>query len=424
MQMPTARTLSLVAVATGAALVLSGGRRQDRSAPPPPPISPSLKEAAKPARDVSKLSPLKRQMDLCAQRGADWLFRANGPDGRFVNGHLPALRAVLEGDHYLHQAGAAYTLACAARYTGNEAYLARARQAVLTLLLDTAPDPQDPRQRHTTLPSVFVNRLASAAWLVLAISELPAPGPELLQQSEQLCLFIQRQQRPDGSLNYADVGPDGKPGPEDPDGINQYTGPALFALIRSQAHRPAPEKMDVLRKALPFYRAWWKAHPDMDFVPWHSAAYAEAYLQTREQAFADAVFEMNDWLAGLQYAQLDPRHPAWLGGFRTVADGKPAETEPQAGAAVYAEGLVEACRVTRQVGDVPRHHRYDAAVRGCLQFLAALQYTDANTTHFADWYKPVLLGGFHASHQDGTLRTVYTQHAVCAMIGYLTFGAD
>jgi hypothetical protein len=55
-----------------------------------------------------------------------------------------------------------------------------------------------------------------------------------------------------------------------------------------------------------------------------------------------------------------------------------------------------------------------------LQFLITLQYTEANTQHFADWYRPAMLGAFHASHQDGTLRIDYTQHAVCALIQYLS----
>ena len=51
--------------------------------------------------DLSKYNPLQKQMYLSASRGADWLARANRSDGRFVYGYLPALKANLEGDHYL-----------------------------------------------------------------------------------------------------------------------------------------------------------------------------------------------------------------------------------------------------------------------------------------------------------------------------------
>src|SRR5262249_13740426 len=145
---------------------------------------------------------------------------------------------------------------------------------------------------------------------------------------------------------------DGKPAQEDPDGINHYPGQALYGLMRSQQQRPAPWKTDVVRKALAYYRGWWKAHPNMAFVPWQVCAYTEAYLLTKDKAFADAVFEMTDWLCGLQYVQLDSRHPLWIGGFMTLADGRPAMTGPQVQSASYAEGLADACRVARQLGEV------------------------------------------------------------------------
>jgi hypothetical protein len=371
-----------------------------------------------PTRDLSKLPQLHQQMYLSAARGGGWLFRANRADGRFVNGYLPALKAPLEGDHYLRQVGAAYALAQVARFLGDEKFTAVARQAVLTLLLDTALSPNDSPVRHTTLPSVVVNRLAAAGWLILAINELPSPGEDLLEQSEQLCAFLRKQQGADGALSYVDPGVKAE---LDPDGINHHPGAALFGLMRSQRYRPAAWKTEVVRKALPYYRSWWRAHKTMTFVPWQTAAYAEAYLRTKEPPFADFVQEMNDWLCELQYTQLDPRHPLWGGGFMEWVDGKPRAEPPLVGSALYAESLVAACRVARQTGDVNHYQRYRESLERCLQFLTTLQYMDANTQHFADWYRPVLVGAFHGSHEDGNLRIDYTQHAVCALVQYLAY---
>ncbi len=400
-------------------------RNQDRSAPLTIELTANRKETAP---NLSKYNPLQKQMYFSALRGGDWLTRANRGDGRFVYGFLPALKANMEGDHYLRQVGAVVALAREARFTGNERHAAVARQAILTLLLETNVDAQDNRLRHTTLPSTVVNRLASAGLLVLAINELPSPGEDLLQQSEQLCAFIGRQQRPDGSLSYLDVDParqSGMPGiGDDSDGINYYPGEALDGLMRSQQRRPAEWKIALTRKALAYYLPWWRQHKNMALVPWHTAAYAEAYLATKDHVFADAVNEMTDWMCGLQYVALDPRHPFWTGGFMSWADGKASPTAPQVSSASYAEGLAEACRVARQIGDVTHYNRYREALERCLQFLTTLQYTDANTQHFADWYRPTLLGGFFASHQDGNLRIDYTQHAVCAMVQYLMYVAD
>jgi hypothetical protein len=414
--------LALFVLSAGGITLLSLGRGQDQPpAPAPTATTPPVETPANPpARDFSKLPPLQQQMYLTARRGADWLLRTNRTDGHFDYGYLPALATMLEGDHYLRQAGAAFALARAAQVTGDERYAVVGRQAVLRLLLSTATDGQDPPVRHTTLPSVVVNRLAAAGMLVMAVNELPSPGTDLLEQSEQLCAFIRQQQRPDGSLSYADPGADAS----DPDGLSYYPGEALYGLVLSQRHRPAAWKTDLVRKALGYYRGWWREHRSLAFVPWQTAAYAEAYLLTREQPFADFVNEMSDWVCALQYTMLDQNHPLWVGGFMDWVEGKPAEVAPQISSASYAEGLAEACRVARQAGDLGRYQRYRETLERCLQFLATLQYTEATTRHYADWYRPVLLGGFFAAHQDGTLRIDYTQHAVCALSLYVQHLAD
>lgn len=374
------------------------------------------------ALEPSKLSPLQRQMLLSAQRGADWLFRMNGVKGRFASGYVPALRADLDGDHYLRQAGAALALAQAARVLGEEPYAARATQAILTLLEETAVDPASTDIRSTTLPSIVVNRLGAAATLVLAIHELPAPQADLLDKAEQMCNYIRRQARADGSLCCGDDVPE-KTARDSVEDMQAYPGLALYALVRSQKLRPADWKLDVVRKAASYYRPWWQSHKSLEFVPWHIAANAVAYNLTREKSFAEFVFEMSDWVAHLQYDQIDPRRLAWYGGFKRWTDGRTAEDPPQVLSAQYASGLTHGRRVARLVGDAGRQARYGDAVERGLQFLATLQFTDANTQHFADWYRPRLVGGFHASHQDGNLRIDYTQHAVSAFVGYLDSAA-
>ncbi len=414
-------TAALGLIAAAGVAVLIGylpGRAQERAPAPASAASATPAPSVPAVLDFHRLPPLQQQLALCAQRGADWLCRANRPDGRFVYGYLPDLKRPLEGEHFLQQAGAALALARAARYTGNGRCAAVARQALLTLLLDTAPDAHEPHLRSTTLPPLMVNPVAAAGLLVAAIHELPAPGEDLLEQGEQLCLFIRSRQRADGSLDYGERGAAGAATPEHAPALGHCPAMALAGLMRSQGLRPADWKLDVVRKALPYYAAHWRADKEVDSLPWHMAAFAEAYVRTREPGFAAVVNEMADWLCGLQYVRLDARHPLWLGGFMGW-DGGQAVAEPRASSAMDAEALADACRAARQAGDLDRYRRYREAVERGLQFVTALQYTDANTQHFADWYREVLVGGFHGSHQDGTLRIDYTQYAVCALLRYL-----
>lgn len=402
-------------------LTLIQGQPTPPTAPTPPEKTAapdSLPPDQRKPLDLTQLSGLPRQMAISGQRGMTWLTRMNKPDGLFQYGWLPALNVPMEGDHYLRQAGAAFALARASRFLEDERGAVRATQAVLTLLDQTVTDPGDPEVRHTMLPSVVINRLGGAGLLVLAINELPAPRKDLLEKSEQLCNFIRKQARPDGSLDYSDLAPSGNRAPEG-EGVNYYPGEALYALVLSQKHRPAAWKTELVRKAVAYYHPWWQKNRNPAFIPWQTAAYSEAYLQTRDEAFARCVLEMNDWLCSLQYTQIDPRNPLWRGGFMSWADGKMLVAPPTIACASYAESLACACRVARQMGDEERYFRYRRALESCLQFLTSLQFNESNTQHFKEGYRDTLVGGFYASHQDGLLRIDYTQHAVSALIHYL-----
>jgi hypothetical protein len=392
--------------------------------PTPPPVQGEPgKTAERAAFSTEGLTELQQQFVFSVQWGSDWLSRMNADNGRFLFGWLPELRVELEGDNYLHQAEAAYSLARAARLAGKEQkerYEARATQAILVLLEETVVENE---QRHTSLPSVFVNRVGAAGLLVLAINELPNPKGDLLDRSEQLCAFLRSRVRPDGGLRCSDAVDAPVDSPEEINGGVQHAGVALYALALSQRYRPAPWKVEVVTRAAAFYLPGWRANKKVDFVPWHSAAYAEIFLASQDRKLADAVLEMNDWLVGLQYATLDPRRQLWFGGFAGFEKDHRVEAAPTVETAHCAEALAHACRVTRQLGDARRHEVYSVALKQGLQFLMTLQYTAANTQHFADWYRPRLVGGFFTSHQDGTLRIEHTPHAVNALSLYLEYVA-
>jgi hypothetical protein len=388
-----------------------------------PTVGPPRGESTIPGAEFAKLPLIDKQAYLSGRRGTDWLLRANRPDGRFLHGYLPALRAPMEGDHYLRQIEAACALARAGTFYKDDRATAVARQALLTLLLETTVDARNPEIRHPALPSVLVNRIAAAGMLVVAVHELPAPGSDLLAQAQQLCQYVRLKQRHDGSLDVLDSTVKASDGVRDAVEM-QYSGPALNALALSQEHRPATWQVDSVRKARDYYLARWKAHKNMDMIPWHTAAYAEAYLATKDQSFADAVFVMNDWLCERQYQQLTPGHPRWLGGFKTWRDGKEIMDAPGAGSALFGESLVQACRVSRQTGDVRRWQRYRQAAQLCVQFVGTLQYTEANTQHFADWYRSILVGGSHGSHEDGNLRLDYSARTVSFFVQYLKHGTE
>jgi len=415
------RLLAAYCIVALASLTLSLIRGQERSVDAPasspkkvannPVVAPPVTAVSlKPIRDFSGFNELQRQLLLTAQRGADWLFRMNGLDGRFKPGLLPALARGIEDDSYARQAGAARALAQAARFWGEERYAARARQAILLLRDDTETDPNDNLSRRPRLPGSTAYRVAVSSLLVLAIHELPAPASDLLDSSNQLCRYLTRQTQSDGTFPVEPTGSD----------VERLAGVlAVQALCANQRHQPSAEKLAVIHKALAGLRQTWKKAPCALIGPELANAAAEAYLVGKDKGAATLALEVADWLCALQYAQIDPRHPDWYGGFRTWRDGRAMETAPDIGSARPIIALVAASRVARELGDVQRFQRYTDASESGLQFVSTLQYSTAVSQHFQEWFRSQIVGGFHASHQDGNLRIDYTQQAVSALLGYL-----
>jgi hypothetical protein len=348
----------------------------------------------------------------------------NQAQGRFVYGYIPALRQSMEGDHDLKQALAALALAQAARFAGDDRQAAVASQAVLTLLAATRIEPNDPNCRVPVRSSLTCNRVGFAAVLALAIYELPGADERLLAEAERLCNFIQTRLRPDGSVHYTD-GPADVPTQVDPAGVNEYPGIALHAIAVSNRVKPAAWKGEALKRASDHYRAYFKAKPHPMLAATLTPGFAEFHLQSSSPEAAALVFELNDWLIGLQYPPSDPRHALWAGGFRGWSNAQALDTAPGFECGAYLQSLACAHRLTRPAPDPTQAARYRQAVLDAVQFLTGLQYLEANTRHFEDSFRAnTLIGGFYLSPTDGNLRIDATAWGVCGMLRFLGCGAE
>ena len=400
-------------------LLLLGGitafALMESAAQGPGPVGPAklVESPAGKNRDLTKLTPQQTASLIALRRTSDWLRRTNKPDGRFVYGFLPDLRVPLEGDSYIAQAGAAFALAQSARFLGDEKALAISRQALLTLLLETTLDPKNKEIRHTAAPAALVNRLAAHGLLVAAIHELPSPGKDLLEQADQLCNYLQRQQEPDGSLRDKEAGGDPKAGPREEELIS--AGLALQGVMSSQTRQPAAWKLDMARKTAAYTQAGWQQKKSVTVAVSQTPALTQAYLATEEKVFADLVFAMNDWLCTMQYEAGESVRSDWIGGFRV--DGPAAAPDIRSAAA--AESVAEACRLARAAGDLPRLQRYTRTLESGLQFVLSLQYSESRAQHFVETFRPAVVGAFHASGQDGKIRVDYAQHPVSALVRHL-----
>jgi len=356
--------------------------------------------------------------------GANWMTRMNQPQGRFVYGYNPALRQALAGDHDLKQARGALGLAQAARFTGDEKQAVMASQTVLTLLAATKLDPADPSCREPVHNSMLCNRVGFAAVVALAIYELPGADVKLLAEAERLCEFLRRQCKPDGSIRYTD-NPTEDSTKVDPDGANEYPGMALHAIIVGNRVKPAAWKTETVKKSVEYYRTAFRAKPHPLFAATLTPAFAEFYLQTKIADSAAAVYEMNDWLCGLQIPSSDPRTPQWAGAFRAVVDGRQSDVPPGVETGLYVQSLAYACVLTRHTPDLDRNRKYKSAITDGVQFLTGLQYLEPNTRHFETTFRAnMLIGGFHLSPTDGNLRIDATGIALTGLLKFLSSGVE
>lgn len=371
--------------------------------------------------------PPAQQAVRSALLGSAWLTRMSLPHGRFQYGYLPALRQPMDGDHEFHQALAAWALSQAAKFAGDDRQAAVASQAVLTLLAATRVDPTDPGVREPLGQSFGRDGLGFAAVLALAIYDLPGADEKLIGEAERLCQYLRRKHlRNDGPV----LSPPGLNGMGDwlkvhPNHAGEHPGYVLHALAVSNRMKPADWKAIALRKGCEFYRAGFRAHPHPLLAAALTPAFTEVFLQTKSTDAAAAVFELNDWLVNLQYPPADPRNPAWVGGFRPWADGKPVDGVPGSECGAYLVSLSCACQVARHVPDLTRYPRYRQAAIDTLTFLAGIQYGEGNTRHFENAFRAnTLIGGFYMTAVDGNLRVDATAWGVLGMLRFLGSGAE
>ncbi len=355
--------------------------------------------------------------------GAKWMTRMNQVQGRFLFGYNPSLRQSLGGDHDLKQAQAAFALAKAAKFSGDEEQVVVASQAILAMLAATRIEPSDPTCRVPVHSPLVCNRVGFAATVALAIYELPGADPKLVDEAERLCEFLHKQCRSDGSVDYVGGGADATK--VDPAGVNEHPAVALHAILAGNRVRPAAWKIEVAKKGLEHYRGIFRAKPHPAMVGSLTPAAVELALQTKASEASAIVFEMNDWLCNLQIPGNDPRNPQWAGGFRPVVDGQQTDSPPGPETGVYVQSLALACKLTRLTPDLDRYTRYKAATTDAVRFLTGLQYLDMNTGHFELTFRAqMLMGGFHLSPVDGNLRIDATALAVSGLVEFLGSGAE
>jgi len=328
------------------------------------------------------------------------------PDGFFTYTYLPGRDRYQPGDQsWVRQMGAVWGACLYAAWSGRpEARQAadRAIEAGMKLLrplegADQAMYVATPDRRH---------KLGATALFGLAILDAPDPGRHA-GLAEQLARAIATLQGPGGQLRV--TFPSAIPSSESQD---YSPGEALLFLARLYDRTRDPRWRAVIERALPYYREYYVTAASPAFVPWQMQAYGQIARSTTLQKYADFVYAMADRLIQSQMGPAPEHDPSALydGAYDVYGRGRSGISS-----SAYLEGMVEALRTARAMGDAERAQRYGESVRRAVRFVLQMRFKSEEAFFVRSPTDAV--NGFRTSAADASLRIDHVQHSLAALMG-------
>lgn len=200
------------------------------------------------------------------------------------------------------------------------------------------------------------------------------------------------------------------------DNQNFYPGEALLLWAATLEEDLDPVLLDRFMRSFTYYRDWHRAQRNPAFVPWHTMAYERVWRLTGNDELRDFVFEMNDWLLGIQQ-WADAPAPDVAGRFYDPE--RPDYGPPHAASdGVYLEGLIAAYRLAVAVDDAARADAYRIAIVRGLRNLMQLQFAD-DVDMFYISQRDRAAGGLRTTSYDNRIRIDNVQHGLMAVLDVL-----
>ncbi len=196
-------------------------------------------------------------------------------------------------------------------------------------------------------------------------------------------------------------------------GNNFYPGEALLMWSYLYREQQDPAHLNRFMRAVRHYMDWHRLNRNPAFVPWHTQAYYEVWKLTRDQTLQQHIFEMNDWLIDVMQRWTETRYPDASGRFYTdkFRYGPPHASSD----GVYLEGIIDAFRLAREVGDAERAERYRISIVRNLRNIQQLTYRDELEAFLTkDW--EASLGGVRTNLHNSDIRCDNVQHILMGIM--------
>lgn len=260
---------------------------------------------------------------------------------------------------------------------------------------------------------VKLGAIALTALAILNYADLLSVSVEDLPQADQftkLCRTLESLWQPDGSFRTFL-----KPW-ERNDNQNFYPGEALLFWASLYQRTRDPQLLERCKKSFIYYQEWHQHNRNPAFIPWHTQAYVLLYRETLDITFLDAIFEMNDWLLGMQQWET-AQYSDLLGRF--YHPKFPNYGPPHASSTgVYLEGLIDAYSLAVDVGDTQRAECYQQTIWRGLRSICQLQFKDKIDLFYISQQSPVH-GALRTTVYDNVIRIDNVQHCLMALMKVL-----
>jgi hypothetical protein len=295
--------------------------------------------------------------------------------------------------------------------------------------------PLDPAMMYVRWKDV--GKMGAVAAVVMALSEILAERPELLDRYrpflEGYAAFLRFMQRPNGAFNHYFTAPGDVRYYNTETTI--YPGEILFALSRLYRLLGDETIREAFDRGLRHYAEWFRAenqriNPDgtypelrrndlVAFVPWVTMACNDMYQQRRDPFVAEIGIEASDWI--VRRYQYDPErtyYPAYLGSYFRVWWEQAAMH-----GIVYTEGTAAGFNLARLAGDRERIERQRRATLLGLRFAIQQVTRPGIDDHYLPGERARMRsrGCVRFSLTVPDCRTDYAYHSLSAMVQSLRY---
>ncbi len=339
-----------------------------------------------------------------------WITTQVQPDGRMVYMALPSRGTESTDNNMIRQFMATVCLVRLANEKPDDARLRELARRNLTYNLQKF----FVKEGELGIIRYGDARLGAMALAALAIVESPF-REDFAEYEIALRKTTEHMQRDDGAF-WSFFGSESR------DNQNFYPGETLllWATLYAQTRDEALWKR--IDDAFRYYKVWHIENRNPAFIPWHTQAYVRLLKVRDYPEMRDFVFEMNDWLLGMQqWDNMD--YPDQLGRFydpKRRQYGVPHASST----AVYLEGLIDAYDLAVKVGDTARAKKYKKAIKGGIRALQQIQFMDDVDMFYIE-KRPTVYGGLRTTEFDNRIRVDNVQHALMGLQRIVRiFGAE